>query len=431
MNLSERDLLVNWHPYTQMKNLPPPISITRGEGAYLFDEEGNQYLDAVSSWWVNTHGHAHPHIASEVSKQLNTLEHVIFAGFTHPKAVELSERLLQALPNNMTRVFYSDNGSTAVEVAQKMAIQYWGNQGEQRHCFIAFKDAYHGDTFGAMSVSGRGAFVKPFEPLLFDVAFIDPPIPGKEEDSVNQLKSILENRASEMAAFIFEPLVQGAAGMVMHSAEALDQLISLCHDNKVLCIADEVMTGFGRTGRFLATDHCEQRPDIICLSKGITGGTMALSATVCTQAVYEAFLSDDKGKTLFHGHSYTANPVACAAACASMDIFDKTETWRNIERIGDKHMEFSDSVKDHRGIRDIRQQGTILAIELETGDESSYFNARRDEIYAFFMAKKLLLRPLGNVVYILPPYCITDEDLDTVYEAITELLNSFFPDAGK
>lgn len=431
MKLSERDLLVNWHPYTQMKELAPVISIIKGEGAYLYDEEGNQYLDAISSWWVNTHGHAHPHIAKAVCEQVKTLEHVIFAGFTHPKAVELSERLLKALPNNMERVFYSDNGSTAVEVAQKMAIQYWGNHGQPRHCFIAFKDAYHGDTFGAMSVSGRGAFVKPFEPLLFEVLFIDPPVPGKEEDSIHQLEAIMEKRGSEIAAFIFEPLVQGAAGMVMHSAAALDGLIALCHDNQVLAIADEVMTGFGRTGRFLATDHCEQRPDIICLSKGITGGTMALSATVCTQNVYEAFLSDDKGKTFFHGHSYTANPVACAAACASMDLFDKTETWRSIERIGEKHKEFLDSVKDHGGIRNIRQQGTILAIELETGDASSYFNTRRDEIYGFFMEKKLILRPLGNVVYILPPYCISDEDLDTVYGAITELLNTFFPDAGK
>ena len=366
-----------------------------------------------------------------VSEQVQTLEHVIFAGFTHPKAVELSERLLKALPDHMERVFYSDNGSTAVEVALKMALQYWGNQGEVKQTFIAFKDAYHGDTFGAMSVSGRGAFVQPFEHLFFEVIFIDPPVPGKEEDSFQQLKEALGNKGNKVAAFIFEPLVQGAAGMVMHAPEALDQLMGLCKQHRILTIADEVMTGFGRTGRLLSTDHCEQPPDIICLSKGITGGTMALSATVCTAAVYEAFLSDDKGKTFFHGHSYTANPVACAAACASMDLFDKVETWRNIERIGDRHSEFMAEIKGHRGIRDIRQQGTILAIELETGDASSYFSKIRDEIYGFFMERKLLLRPLGNVIYILPPYCISDEDLEKVYTAITDFLNTYFSDIGE
>ena len=425
MSIAERDLKVLWHPYTQMKTMDPPVVIIRGEGVWLFDEDGNKYLDAIASWWVNSHGHGHPHIAKKVAEQVARLEHVIFAGFTHPGAVELAERLIQRLPDNQGHIFFSDNGSTAVEVALKMAIQYWDNKGEQRHRMIAFENAYHGDTFGAMAVSGRGAFVKPFDSMLFDVDFIPPPIEGEEEASLAVLRSVIERSNGTIAGFIYEPLIQGAAGMVSHSKTGLNQLIEECQKHEILCIADEVMTGFGRTGRFFASDHLSSNPDIVCMSKGITGGTMALGATSSSEAIYEAFLSDDKSKTLFHGHSYTANPVACAAANASMDLFDEDSTWRNIERITKNHIEFSRKLQMLDNVQHIRQVGTILAFELKTGGETSYFNEDRDRIYQFFMDRKILLRPLGNVIYILPPFCITESELNQVYEGILAFLDDY------
>ncbi|HIA07484.1 MAG TPA: adenosylmethionine--8-amino-7-oxononanoate transaminase, partial [Flavobacteriales bacterium] len=402
MSIAERDLKVLWHPYTQMKTMDLPVVITRGEGVWLYDENDNKYLDAISSWWVNSHGHAHPHIAEKVAEQVKKLEHVIFAGFTHPGAVELAERLIEKLPDNQNHIFYSDNGSTAVEVALKMAIQYWDNRGEQRNKIISFDNAYHGDTFGAMAVSGRGAFVRPFESMLFDVVFIEPPKEGKEDVSLAQLEEVIREKGSQIASFIYEPLIQGAAGMNMHSAKGLEALIQECQKNQIICIADEVMTGFGRTGKFFASDHLSVNPDIVCMSKGITGGTMALGATSCSSPIYDAFLSDDKSKTLFHGHSYTGNPVACAAANASMDIFDEESTWKNINRIGAQHNEFASKLQDFDNIDNIRQVGTIVAFELKTGGETSYFNQDRDRIYNFFIDKKILLRPLGNVIYILP-----------------------------
>lgn len=425
MSIAERDLKVLWHPYTQMKTMDLPVVITRGEGVWLYDENDNRYLDAISSWWVNSHGHAHPHIAEKVAEQVKKLEHVIFAGFTHPGAVELAERLIEKLPDSQKHVFYSDNGSTAVEVALKMAIQYWDNRGEQRNTIISFDNAYHGDTFGAMAVSGRGAFVRPFESMLFDVVFIEPPKKGKEDVSLAQLEEVIREKGSRIASFIYEPLIQGAAGMNMHSAKGLEALIQECQKNQIICIADEVMTGFGRTGKFFASDHLSVNPDIVCMSKGITGGTMALGATSCSSAIYDAFLSDDKSKTLFHGHSYTGNPVACAAANASMDIFDEESTWKNINRIGEQHNEFASKLRDFDNVDDIRQVGTIVAFDLKTGEETSYFNQDRDRIYNFFMDKKILLRPLGNVIYILPPLCINEAELNQVYDGILAFLADY------
>src|SRR5471030_3228854 len=329
MSLVERDLNVIWHPYTQMKNALPPLAIVRGEGTCLYDEDGKKYIDAVSSWWVNIHGHAHPYIAKKVAEQLQKLEHVIFAGFTHEGAVELAERLLEILPDNQQKVFYSDDGSTAVEVAIKMCLQYWHNQGQTRTKILAFKNAYHGDTFGAMAVSGRSAFTAAFDSLLFEVEFIDLP----DESNIENLKSQISNLKSFLACFIFEPMVQGAGGMLMYEANFLNELMAHCRKENVLLIADEVFTGFGRTGKRFACDHLTEQPDIMCFSKGLTGGTMAMGLTTCTQEIYNAFLSEDKMKTLFHGHSYTANPVTCAAALASMDLFLDDATMENIKRI--------------------------------------------------------------------------------------------------
>jgi adenosylmethionine-8-amino-7-oxononanoate aminotransferase len=419
MSLVNRDLKVIWHPYTQMKTTAAPIPIIRGEGACLYDEDGKCYIDAVSSWWVNIHGHAHPYIAQKVAEQLNKLEHVIFAGFTHPAAIELAERLLQILPANQQKAFYSDNGSTAVEVAIKMCLQYWHNRGINRTKILAFKNAYHGDTFGAMAVSGRSAFTAAFDKLLFDVEFIDVP----NESNINGLKAQISNLKSELTCFIFEPLVQGASGMLMYEAKYLDELISHCQSEGILLIADEVFTGFGRTGKSFACEHVMVQPDIMCFSKGLTGGTMALGLTTCSQQIFDAFLSDDKLKTLFHGHSYTANPVACSAGLASLDLFLDPATQQNIDRITTAHQQFALKIKDHPKIRTTRQTGTILAMEWETGSDTSYFNSLRDRLYQYFLDAGIILRPLGNVLYILPPYCITNDQLSYIYGKIEKALD--------
>lgn len=419
-DLVSRDLATIWHPYTQMKTAARPIPIISGEGVYLFTEDGTRLIDAVSSWWVNIHGHSHPYIAAQVFEQLKKLEHVIFAGFTHPQAVKLAENLLSIIPKNQAKIFYSDNGSTAIEVAIKMCLQFWSNQGKRRQKIVAFKNAYHGDTFGAMAVSGRSAFTAPFESLLFDVEFID--LPNK--DNLEKIKTQLSNLKAELACFVFEPLVQGAGGMLMYEADDLDALILHCKKEQILTIADEVMTGFGRTGKNFATDYLANKADIMCFSKGLTGGTMPLGITSCTQEIYDAFLSEDKLKTLFHGHSFTANPVACAAANASFDLLMLPETQNNIQRVEAKHQAFKLEIKDHKRLKDIRQTGTILVLEWET-EGTSYFNNLRDVLYNFFLNKGIILRPLGNILYIMPPYCIQNDDLDYIYTQIKEALNKF------
>lgn len=420
MSLAERDKKVIWHPYTQMKNPLPHIPIVRGEGVYVFDESGKKYIDAVSSWWVNIHGHAHPHIAAKVAEQLKTLEHVIFAGFTHEPAVQLAERLLPLLPGKQEKVFYTDNGSTAVEVALKMCLQYWVNTTKQpRTKILAFKDAYHGDTFGAMSVSGRSIFTDPFASLLFDVEFIDLP----NAKNIEQIKSRISYLSNEVACFIFEPMVLGTAGMVMYGAGHLDELIASCQKHGILTIADEVMTGFGRTGSLFSCEALQNSPDIFCLSKGLTGGTMPMGVTTCNAKIFEAFMSEDKLKTLYHGHSYTANPVACAASLASLDILLSAETMPNIQRVAKKHGAFAAQIKDHPKLKAVRQTGTILAMEWETGDDTSYLSGLRNQLYNYFLERGIILRPLGNILYILPPYVISDEDLDYIYQTILEALN--------
>ena len=420
-SLVERDRDLIWHPYTQMQNAAPPIPIVRGEGVYLFTEDGKKYIDAISSWWVNIHGHSHPYIAQKVAEQLLRLEHVIFAGFTHPGAIELAERLIDILPSGQSKVFYSDNGSTAVEVALKMCFQYRSNLGDPRTKVLAFNNSYHGDTFGAMAVSSRSAFTQPFEKLLFEVEFIDVPDAG----NIEELKGYISEVASDLAAFIFEPLIQGAGGMQMYEAQYLDELILHCKKNGILTIADEVMTGFGRTGKLFASDHLSEQADLMCFSKGLTGGTMALGLTTCTEEIYNAFLSDDKLKTLFHGHSFTANPVACSAALASLDLLLNKETINNIERITQSHHEFRNKIKDHPKLKNIRQTGTILALEWESTGETSYFNNLRDKLYNFFLDQGIILRPLGNILYVLPPYCISSEQLNYVYLKIEEALERF------
>ncbi|TAL58942.1 MAG: adenosylmethionine--8-amino-7-oxononanoate transaminase [Bacteroidetes bacterium] len=421
-SLSVRDRKTIWHPYTQHQLHPDSIGIVKANGAYVYDDKGKRYIDALSSWWTCIHGHSHPYIAKKVSVQLKKLEHVIFAGFTHEPAVELAERLLKKLPKNQKKIFFSDNGSTAVEVALKMSFQYWHNKGTPKTKVIAFKNAYHGDTFGAMSVSDRGAFSKPFASNLFDAIFIDAPIKGKEQEVVSNFRLQVSGCKDKVASFIFEPLVQGVAGMVIHEAEALSEMIRICRENKIFSIADEVFTGFGRTGKFFATDYLSEKPDMMCLSKGLTGGTMAMGVTSCTEDIFNAFLSEDRMKTFFHGHSFTANPVACSASLASMDLMERKETRQSIKRIAKRHEQFSKRIKGNKAIKEIRGIGVIFAIELKTSDETSYFNSIRDKAAKFFLDKGILLRPIGNVIYLVPPYCISDKDLDYIYTSIEEFI---------
>jgi adenosylmethionine-8-amino-7-oxononanoate aminotransferase len=423
MSLSERDRKVIWHPYTQMQSAKPAIGIVRGEGSWLYDENDRKYLDIAASWWVNIHGHAHPYIAEKISRQLHTLEHVIFAGFTHEPAVQLAEKLLTILPQNQSRIFYSDNGSTAVEVALKMALQYWYNQGTPRKTILALRNAYHGDTFGAMSISERNLFTMPFFDLLFNVQFVDVPVAGEEDKAVAAFEAVAKTN-DDIAAFIFEPLVQGTGGMIMYSANALDQMLAIAKQNHILTIADEVMTGFGRTGKLFAMDYLVNKPDMMCLSKGLTGGTMPLGITSCTADIYNAFLSEEKSKMLFHGHSYTANPLACTAGIASLDLLLKPECLKAITDISALHQKFRNELMDHAAIKDIRCMGTILALELNTAEDTSYFNSQRDRLYDFFLERNILMRPLGNIIYLLPPYSTTVQDLQYVYDTIKEFINN-------
>ncbi|HEY6902503.1 MAG TPA: adenosylmethionine--8-amino-7-oxononanoate transaminase [Puia sp.] len=416
-SLSERDAKVIWHPYTQHKNFLPPIPVSSGKGTLLFDDKGNSYIDAISSWWVSIHGHGNPYIAEKIYQQAGLLEQVIFTGFTHEPAVRLAERLLPLLPGDFSRVFYSDNGSTAVEVAIKMAIQYWGNKGGNRTRLLAFHHSYHGDTFGAMSVSERSVFTAPFNDYLFEVVFIDTPTPG----NIEQLCNFIHTHGREIAGFIYEPLVQGAGGMIMYEAALLDRLLTEAAAQGILCIADEVMTGFGRTGRLFAGEYLRHKADIICLSKGLTGGTMALGVTAATERLFEAFLSDDKRKTLFHGHSFTANPIACAASLASLDILLADECRQRIGRIGQRHQTFIKTLRKYPSVKNARATGTILAFEVNTGRDE-YVNAIGPAITKQALERGIYLRPLGNTVYLMPPYCITEKEMDQVYEFLVHCL---------
>jgi adenosylmethionine---8-amino-7-oxononanoate aminotransferase len=417
-SLSGRDHLSIWHPFTPQLNREKAIALVRGEGALLFDDNENAYIDAIASWWVNVHGHAHPYIAEKISKQLQTLEHAIFSGYTHRPAVELAEKLKALLPQ-MDRVFYSDDGSTSVEVALKMAFQFWHNAGTPRTKIIAFEEAYHGDTFGSMSVGARNVFSRAFEPLLFEVVHIPAPVAGQEQAALAAMKNALDDH---VAAFIFEPLVQGAAGMRMYEPQLLDELLRLCKAHHVLTIADEVMTGFGRTGKMFATDHCENKPDIVCLSKGLTGGFLPLGATLCTKQVYEAFLTSDRTKTFFHGHSYTANPLACIAAVASLELFEKEGTLEKVETLSGYFSKQRERFSKHPAVKEARHRGGILALEIITPEETSYLNPLSERVHEFFHQRGIILRPLGNVIYVLPPYCITEEELEKVMDAIEAFL---------
>lgn len=415
-SLIEKDLACIWHPFTQQQTARPPIPITKAKGVYLYAEDGSHYLDAISSWWVNLHGHAHPYIAQKIKSQLEVLEQVIFADFTHAPAVELAVRLLSILPGNLSKIFYSDNGSTAVEVALKIALQYWDNQKTPKTKVVCLKKSYHGDTFGAMSAAGKNGFNKPFWKHLFDVESIDPPAKGREEISLSQLQSLLDK--GNVACFIFEPLVLGTGGMILYSPEGLDLLIQCCKQHDVLTIADEVMTGFGRIGSLFASEQLIEKPDLICLSKGLTGGFLPLGATACTQEIFNAFLGEQLQQAFLHGHSYTANPLACSSALASLDLLLENNCSLQREGIAICHRDFCQKWRFHPRLKRCETLGTLLALEYHADTPPSYFHSLRDHLYHFFLNQGILLRPLGNVLYILPPYCIQSDELNRIYNHI-------------
>ena len=424
-----------WHPFTQAKTAPDSVLIRSGKGAVVYGADGKEYLDLVSSWWVNLHGHAHPYIADAIAEQAHKLEQVIFAGLTHEPAVRLAQRLTSLLPDDLNRVFYSDDGSTAVEVALKLALQYWRNLGRpERRRYLAFEGGYHGDTVGAMSVGVSSGFFAPFEDLLFEVDVLpfpetwegDAAVAEKEARCLSALDAYLDRRGDETAAVIIEPLVQGAGGMRMCRAEFLQALTQKLRAAGGLVIFDEVMTGFGRTGDLFACLKAGVTPDLICLSKGLTAGFLPLAATVCRDPIYEAFLDTGFDKAFAHGHSFTANPLGCAAGLASLDLLMKEETRARIAAIEARHRKHMARLAHHPKVTRPRVTGTISALNVGVED-SGYAAAIGPRLKAFFLENGLLLRPLGEVIYFLPPYCISDSQLDRSYDTLERALTSLNP----
>ncbi|WP_442264624.1 adenosylmethionine--8-amino-7-oxononanoate transaminase [Tenacibaculum sp. ZS6-P6] len=421
MTLQERDKKHIWHPLKQHQTHPNSLGIVKAKGCILTDEHGNEYIDAISSWYTCMFGHCNDFITNRVYQQMQQLDQIMFSDFTHPAAVELSEKLIQILPENQAKIFFNDNGSTAVESAIKMALQYYFNIGDKRTTFIAFENGFHGDTFGAMSTSGLSVYNGPFEDFLINIHRI--PVPNGENhvEILEQLSEIIAN--NKIAAFVYEPIVQGAAGMKIHNIEGLNQIIEYCKNNDVLTIADEVMTGFGKTGKNFASDHVATKPDIICLSKALTGGLVPMAITSCTQKIYDAFLSNDIAKGYFHCHTYSANPIGCAAAIASIDLLTSEEIKENIQRISKSHIAFSEKIKTHAKVKSTRSIGVIFALDLDTNMER--YGTLRDLLLSSFMKEGVFLRPLGNTIYIQVPYVITDKQLEKVYSTIEYVLNTY------
>jgi adenosylmethionine-8-amino-7-oxononanoate aminotransferase len=432
VDLTSRDRVRIWHPYTQMKTAPAPLPIVRGEGVYLYTEDGRRLLDGISSWWVNIHGHSHPALNAALAAQAAKLEHVVFAGATHEPAVALAEQLSSLLPPGLRRIFYSDNGSTAVEVALKMAWQYWQNRNQTaRRDFIALHHAYHGDTVGAMSAGETTAFSKPFGGLLFPVHRVHSPYCYRcplglkraecAIDCLGDLERALESREGSVAAVIVEPMLQGAGGMIVWPAEFLAGVRRLCDRYDTLMIADEILTGFGRTGRMFACEHASVSPDLICLSKALTAGYLPLAVTAATEQIYEAFLDDDRTKAFFHGHSYTANPLGCAVALASLELFRREGTLERVKALEKHFSRRLENIKSLKVVGDVRCIGGVAAIELVTAD-GGYFDSVGPRLYDAFVKRGLLLRPLGSILYFMPPYVIREREVDWSFDQIAEVL---------
>ena len=422
-----------WHPFTQAAIDPLPIRIVRAEGVYLYTDDGRRIIDAISSWWVNIHGHGHPAITAAIAAQAKKVDHVLMAGFTHEAAERLVCGLRRAAPVPLRHIFFSDDGSTAVEVALKVAVQYWENIGRpEKKGVVALEHAYHGDTVGAMSVGADSAFNEPFRSMLFPVHRVHAaycfrcPVGKTREtcsiDCVDKLARLLEEKSGEIAAVIVEPLLQGAGGMIVHPVEFLQKVRELCTRHGVLLIADEVLTGFGRCGKMFACELAGVEPDLMCLSKGLAGGVLPMGATLCTDEIYDAFRSEDRSRTFYHGHSYTGNPIAAAAGAASLQIFEQEPVFERIAAIAAIHRERLAAIRNHPSVGEVRQIGTMAAVELRA-DDAGYFSKLRPQLYNFFLESGVLLRPLGNVVYVLPPYVITAADLHFVHDVIAQALD--------
>lgn len=420
-----------WHPFTQAWTEPDQVLIRSGRGTVLVGEDGREYLDLISSWWVNLHGHAHPAIAQAIAEQATRLEQVIFAGFTHEGAITLAQRITGILPDDLNRVFFSDDGSTSVEVALKLAHQYWRNKGQpQRRHYLAFEGGYHGDTVGAMSAGARSGFFNPFADMLFEVTALpypatwdgDTEVEEREATCLAALDSWLASYGDVTSAMIVEPLIQGAAGMRMCRPQYLRALAARLREAGVLLIFDEVMTGFGRTGDLFACLKAEVTPDLICLSKGLTAGFLPMALTVCRDGIHDAFLDDSFAKAFAHGHSFTANSLGCAAALASLDLLLTPETAARMKAIEAQHRTRLNRLASLPGVARTRLTGTVAAFDVE-GQGDGYAAAVGPALRAFFLERGLLIRPLGNVVYLLPPYCITPEQLDRAYDGIEAALS--------
>lgn len=420
-NFSERDKKHLWHPLTQHKLSPDMIALVKAKGSILFDEEGNEYIDGIASWYTSMYGHCNTFITEKVARQMQQLDQVVFSGFTHEPAVKLSEVLINILPDNQQKIFFSDNGSTATEIGIKMALQYHHNLGNQRKVMLAFEEGFHGDTFGAMSVSGLSVYNGAFEDHFIKVVRLPVPTGKNNAEVLHLLQQLIKEY--ELAGFIYEPLVQGAAGMKIYDAEGLEEILQICQQHDIICVADEVMTGFGKTGKNFASDHLSAKPDIMCFSKSLTAGLLPMAITSCSQEIYDAFYSDDIAKGLFHGHTYSANPLACAAALAGMELLASEEIQNNITRVIASHQEFYQKIKDHPKVKNIRMLGVIFAFEL--GVEMERYGDLRNRLFKHFMVNGVFLRPLGNTIYILAPFTITSGELEAVYKSIEAALEIF------
>lgn len=420
-SLVNRDKQTIWHPLTQHKTASDAMPIVKAKGAVLYGEDGTEYIDAIASWYTAMYGHCNDYIINAAGAQMKQLDQIVFTGFTHTPAVELSEKLLAILPENQTKVMFNDNGSTAVEIGIKMALQYHFNKGEKRDTLLAFEGGFHGDTFGAMSVSGLDVYNGPFNEHFLKVVRIPTPHGVNNVEVLNLLEAL--SKENSLAGFVYEPLVQGAAGMTMHDKQGLEAILKFCKSKNIITIADEVMTGFGKTGTHFASLQMDTKPDVMCLSKALTAGLVPMGITTCTQAIFDAFYHDDISKGLFHAHTYSANPIACATAIAGINLLLSQEMQNNQQRIIKAHQQFAEKLCGFPSVKNIRQTGVILAFELDV--EMERYGNLRNQLFQFFMSKGVFLRPLGNTIYILPPYVITDKQLQGVYLVIEMAINKF------
>jgi adenosylmethionine-8-amino-7-oxononanoate aminotransferase len=413
-----------WHPFTQHGLGEPIPLVTHAAGAALHTADGRRIIDGISSWWVTTHGHCHPRIMAAIAEQSAKLDQIIFAGWTHEPAETLARGLTAIMPQALSRVFFSDSGSTAVEVALKMALGFWANRGTPRHRILVLEHSYHGDTIGAMSVGARGVFNRPYAPLLFDVGTLPFPAPGAEQATLDALEVAC---CAAPAALIVEPLILGAGGMLIYPPHILAAMRDICARHDVLFIADEVMTGWGRTGTLLACEQAGIVPDILCLSKGLTGGAVPLAVTMASEPIYAAHFSDDRARKFFHSSSYTANPIACAAANANLAIWRDEPVLARIADLATRQRRRLATLATLPGVANARALGTIVALDFEDDVGSGYLSTLGPRLLAHFRNRNLLLRPLGNTVYVMPPYCIDDMDLDRLYDGIAEAVELVAP----